>query len=87
MNAECRTQLALKWDFSREKHDSVRISESCCSYCADMTEMVTCPQCGSMLEFGDSYTSLQYHTSGGIGYAVCKDCHEKEIEEMKKAKR
>ena len=45
-----------------------------------MKEIVTCPHCGDLIEYGDSYTSLEFHTEMGFGYAVCESCYELELE-------
>ena len=46
----------------------------------DMNRVVNCAGCGQRLAFGDAYTSLQIHTPGGLGYAVCRKCHVKEMQ-------
>lgn len=52
----------------------------------NMDEIVNCVQCGKELPFGDGYTSLEVHTEIGIGYTVCHECYQKEIERKTKSK-
>lgn len=45
----------------------------------NMNEIINCACCGRQITFGKSYRSLEIRTKDGVGYAVCEDCHEKEI--------
>ena len=78
-------QLRLKGD---DKYDKVEIPDcyNCKTYSNNMKELVHCPHCGDEIEIGDSYTSLEYHTGMGFGYAVCEPCYELEWERRKKYK-
>lgn len=51
----------------------------------DMNTIVNCAQCGKAITCGESYTSMQVHTSLGFGYCVCVDCYRKEFESRIKA--
>ena len=50
------------------------------TYASDMDTVVACAACGKSLKFGDAYTSRKILSNAGFGYAVCKDCYEKEFE-------
>ena len=45
----------------------------------DMDTIVNCASCGKELPFGEAYTSMEIHTAGGFGYAVCEECYVTEI--------
>lgn len=45
----------------------------------DMYEIVYCASCGKEERFGECYPSLEIHDEDGFGYAVCPECHQKEI--------
>lgn len=51
------------------------------TYSDDMDEPCACARCGKRVTFGECYTSSQIHTHYGIGYAVCPECHEREMAE------
>ena len=55
------------------------------TYCSDMKEIITCPQCLQDLIYGQSYTSLEFHDNCGMGYGVCSDCYEQEWNRRKEA--
>ena len=52
----------------------------------NMHEIINCVSCGTKIEYGDGYTSMQIHNDYGIGYSVCPRCHEREWQERKAAK-
>jgi hypothetical protein len=47
----------------------------------DMDTAINCAQCGRMVDYGKSYTSLQVHDEAGFGYMVCGRCHDREVAE------
>ena len=71
-----------KWNYKTHKYNPYIVSDAwnCKTYSNDMNEIVNCPHCGKEIKFGDCYTSLEIHTNIGFGYAVCEECHQKEIE-------
>lgn len=71
-----------KWNYEKHKYEPYKVSDTwnCKAYSSDMKEIVNCPHCGRKLEFGDCYTSMEIHTSIGLGYAVCEECYDKEWE-------
>lgn len=57
------------------------------AYSGDMDEPCACARCGKRVTFGECYTSFQIHTILGIGYAVCPECHEREMAEREAAEK
>ena len=47
-------------------------------YTDNMDEMMNCVNCFKKVKYGEMYTSRIYHNYMGLGYAVCKECYEKE---------
>jgi hypothetical protein len=50
----------------------------------DMNRLINCASCGKLIEFGEGYTSLLIHNHCGMGYSVCENCHEAELQEEMK---
>ena len=73
-----------KWNFFEREYEKFTPPEGGIykTYCSNMSDRVNCPHCGKRMKFGDSYTSLQIQTGMGMGFAVCKDCYNKERREM-----
>ena len=67
-----------KWDFKKHCYEDALIDDECSLYEIDMNKIVKCPNCNKEVIFGDCYTSKQYHSDYGFGYAVCEECYEKE---------
>lgn len=74
-----------RWNYKTHKYDECKIPEdwNCRTYCNNMDEIVNCPHCGKKKMFGDCYTSLEFHTDMGMGYAVCEECYQLEWERRK----
>ena len=53
----------------------------------NMNEVINCAGCGKMVTFGESFSSHQIHSKSGLGYAVCPECHEKEWDEYRNARK
>ena len=71
-----------KWNFKEHKYYDCAIPDECSTYKDDMKSIVKCPNCGIEIEFGQCYTSIQYHTPQlGFGYAVCPSCYESELQQ------
>lgn len=77
--------LLNKWNYQTHSYDQVQIPNdwNCKTYSDDMDEIINCPHCGKQIKFGDGYTSLEFHTGMGFGYAVCEECYNKEWERRK----
>ena len=71
-----------KWNYKKHIYEKCMIPEgwNCKTYSSNMDEIVNCPHCGKELSFGETYTSMEFHTEMGFGYGVCEECysHEKE---------
>lgn len=77
-----------RWNYKTHSYNKEKIPNcyNCKTYSNDMDELVTCPHCGDEIKFGDSYTSLEFHTELGFGYAVCESCYEDEMRRRKEFK-
>ena len=71
-----------RWDYL--DHCYYRVTKpanwKCSIYESDLDTIVNCIECGKKIKFGDSFTSMEYHTEIGFGYAVCEHCYNKEWE-------
>lgn len=80
-------RLYRKWDYKSHRYKPYLVPEDkyLTTYEEDMEKIVNCCQCFKELPFGKAYTSLEVQTEPlGFGYAVCAECHEKEIERARK---
>lgn len=66
-----------KWNDEKNDYDFVDIPDNwkCPLYTDDMSELVNCVNCGAIVKFGDTYTSMRYHNKLGFGYYECEKCH------------
>lgn len=73
--------LVEKWNTLKRKYEPYKIPAEwkCETYLEDLEEYINCAQCGRLIKFGDSYTSLEIHNSIGFGYCVCEKCHDNEF--------
>lgn len=76
------TKVLRKWNRQKRNYDALMVPSdgTYLAYSEHMDTLCNCPHCGKEIAFGDSRTSLEVHTAGGFGYAVCKECHNQEIE-------
>ena len=75
-----------RWNYEEHRYNKVNLPNfwNCKIYCKDLNEIVNCPHCGNEIKFGDSYTSLEFHTEVlGMGYAVCERCYKEEWKRRK----
>ena len=77
----------IKWNYKTNKYDRYEVPDDwkVSTLEADMRSIINCAECGKLIAFGQGYTSRKIHTLFGIGYVVCKDCYDKEIEEELRA--
>lgn len=69
-----------KWNYKWGKYDKVEVPDlNYKIYSTDMNEIVNCPHCKREFEYGYGYTSKEFHTDYGFGYAVCEKCYAKEF--------
>jgi len=69
-----------KWNYEKHEYEPYEIPDewNCLLYSDDMEEVVNCPHCGKEIEYGETYTSLEFHNMFGLGFGVCEECYEKE---------
>ena len=72
-----------RWDYKRQRYVPYKVPAewNVPLVCFDMEEDVNCAACGRAIKYGDGFTSREIHTAHGIGYTVCRKCHEKELKE------
>ena len=70
-----------KWNPAIHKYEPYEIPDDWhpSTFELDMSNIVTCPQCGIEISYGATYTSQEIHTEFGFGYGVCPDCHQEEM--------
>ena len=75
--------MLRKWNYKTHEYDPYEVPDewNVSAFEADMDTIVNCAECGKLITFGQGYTSRKIHTPFGMGYVVCKDCYNKEIEE------
>lgn len=73
--------MAIKWDYKERVYKNYLLPIGSVTIASNEEDRIICASCGKEISFGSSYTSLLIHTSTGIGYCVCTDCHKSEIEE------
>ncbi len=71
--------MAEKWDFEKHRYEPYSLPPFATIYENDMEKIVVCAECGKPMKFGTSYVSLAIHNFMGFGYAVCEECHRKEL--------
>ena len=71
-----------KWNYETHEYDHYEVPDNwtICLFTEDMDKIVNCVQCGKEVKFGTSYTSREVHNGIGLGYNVCKECLNKEVE-------
>jgi transcription elongation factor Elf1 len=69
-----------KWNTEDHTYHDIDIPEdwNVKTYSSDLDEIITCPNCGHELTYGDGYCSHLYQTEHGMGYSVCEDCYANE---------
>ena len=48
---------------------------------------INCANCGKAIQFGKSFTSIEVQTAEGLGFWVCKECHERELRRRARSRR
>jgi hypothetical protein len=69
----------VKWDSDKQEYEDYTLPEGSSLYETDMNKIVSCACCGKKLKFGNCYTSRTIYNTYGLGYAICKNCHRKEV--------
>lgn len=77
------------WNVEKQAYEPYTVPEDwfCPLYCNTMEEPINCASCGTLIEYGDAYTSAFIHTQHGLGYSVCFDCRAKERDKELKYKK
>lgn len=72
-----------KWNYKTLEYEEYTVPDSwkVKTFSIDMDEKVNCASCGKSMKYGDGYSSRTIHSIRGIGYTVCEDCYNKDIEE------
>lgn len=83
------TTVLRKWNRQKRNYDALMVPSdgTYLVYSGHMDTLCNCPHCMKEIAFGDGYTSMEVQTEMGAGYAVCKECYEKEQEREKAWKR
>lgn len=71
---------ARKYNVELREYEDVLLPDECRTYEEDMEKMVPCAQCGRLHKYGEMYTSREVHTAYGFGFAVCRECHDGELD-------
>ena len=72
--------MLQRWNYTSKRYEPFEVPDDReVTTLADAKTEISCACCGARLPFELSYTSLEIHTPSGIGYAVCRMCHESEI--------
>jgi hypothetical protein len=74
---------AQKWNYKTHKSEPYELPDGCRLYDENLTNYVSCCQCGKHERFGSMYTSKEIQDDLGFGYPVCKACFDIEIEKSK----
>ena len=74
--------IIQKWNYEKHKYEPYEVPDdwNFILHTNNMEAQTTCPQCGKVVPFGEAYISMEIHTSLGLGFSVCEECHEKEME-------
>ena len=78
--------ILKKWNYETHKYDDTEIPDkwNVSLYEIEMDTKINCPHCGKEFDYGDGYTSLEFHNWVGLGFSVCEECYEKEWERRRK---
>ena len=66
-----------KWNDELRSYEEVEIPDDwkIPMFSNDMDEQINCVNCGSLMAYGDGYTSMRYHNNAGFGYYECEKCY------------
>jgi len=69
-----------KWNYETHTYEPFESpAKHICFMTENMDDPTDCANCGKTLPFGDTYTSKTIHTPAGLGFPVCSDCYEIEV--------
>lgn len=75
---------ARKYNVELHEYEDILLPDECRLYEEDMGKIVPCAQCGRLHKYGEMYTSIEVHNAYGLGYAVCRECHDGELDRFLK---
>lgn len=84
--ADLMNKSVQKWNVSSRQYEEYELPEGCCLYSDDLTAITNCAQCGKEQQFGMCFTSREVHNNIGLGYPVCSNCYELEVERARNAR-
>lgn len=75
-----------KWNYETREYDPYTPNPEwvIVLYSQDMERKINCADCGKEMTYGEGYTSRELHNHFGLGYPVCEESYNKEIERMEK---
>ena len=69
-----------KWNYETHTYEPFQSPAKHIAFLTDDMDAPTdCANCGTTIKFGDAYTSKTIHTPAGLGFPVCGDCYEAEV--------
>jgi len=74
--------ILSRWNYNTQAYELFQAPEewNVPLLCLEMDTVVNCANCGIKMQYGDGFTSKEIHDPWGLGYAVCHECYDKEIE-------
>ena len=70
--------ILRKWDYERNEYLPYAVPDEW-YVTAGLPDLINCAQCGSLIKYGDAFSSLEVHTYNfDKGYEVCRSCHVEE---------
>ncbi len=76
------SKKAGKWNRQRSCYEKYSLPAGA-RLVAEKGQTVACAGCGKPVRFEDSYVSGQIHNPYGIGFLICGECHQAEIEKRR----
>lgn len=74
--------ILKKWNYETNQYYDYEIPNDwkCKIYSEDLEAIINCPHCGKKIKYGDSFTSFEFHNQFGMGYGVCDECYQEELD-------
>lgn len=79
-------EKALKLNFKTKEYKPYELPDGAISlalYSTGYDEVIICAGCGKKILYKDVCISRKIYTVSGRWYPVCKQCHDKELEERR----
>ena len=70
---------ANKWNPFEHEYSDYLLPYGAAKHSSGLADYVACASCGCAVMYGLSFSSLEIHDDIGLGYIVCRRCHEFEI--------